>query len=535
MHDERGTIPHGTASPDTGHHGTASPATGRHVTTAPGVTSQDTADGTTPRATGSRAAAAHTPAASRTASARRTPAARGGRTLRAAAVPALGGLLLAVLPALPAQAAGAPETASGSPANAGFEADGETAAPSGWTSTARGNAAGTAFTEPGGHDGGRRLTHRADHAYRVETSQRLTGLDDGPYTVSAWVRSSGGQKSATIALRDCGAGSERTQLPPTADGAWIRITASAEVRGGSCTIALTSDARPGQWAHFDDITLTPGAAALSVRGGDVSTLAKNEAFGARYRHADGTEDDALSVLGSAGMNYARLKVWVDPVDGYNTKERVLAMAQRIRASGMQLFVDFHYSDAWADPGKQNKPAAWSGHSYQQLRQDVYDHTYDVLSALAAQGTPAGMVQIGNEINGGMLWPEGSIDNWDQLAGLLKSGAEAARAASPDTRIALHLAEGGDREGTHWWFDRAVAHDVPFDVVALSYYGYWHGPLSGLQANLDATASRYGKPVLVAETAYAHTLENGDDLANNVGTADQLVDGYPATPQGQAAN
>ncbi|MZE78689.1 arabinogalactan endo-1,4-beta-galactosidase, partial [Streptomyces sp. SID5475] len=278
----------------------------------------------------------------------------------------------------------------------------------------------------------------------------------------------------------------------------------------------------------------PAAAPLAVRGGDLSSLPKNEAFGASYRYEDGTAGDALAILRSAGMNYVRLKIWVDPADGYNDKDNVLAMARRAKAQGMKLLVDFHYSDAWADPGKQNKPAAWSSHGYEQLRRDVRDHTHDVLNALKAQGTTADMVQIGNEINGGMLWPEGSTDNWPQLAGLLKAGAEAAKSVSAGTRVVLHLAEGGDLEGTRWWFDRAVAHGVPFDVIGLSYYGYWHGTPADLRANLNASASRYGRPVLVAETAYAHTLRNDDALENIIARGDQLVPGYPATPEGQAA-
>lgn len=243
----------------------------------------------------------------------------------------------------------------------------------------------------------------------------------------------------------------------------------------------------------------------------------------------------MGILKNSGMNYVRLKVWVNPADGYNDKAHVLAMAKRAKALGMKVLVDFHYSDAWADPGKQIKPAAWAGHSYTQLKSDVYNHTYDVLNALKAQGTTADMVQIGNETNAGMLWPEGSTDNWSQLAGLLTSGADAAKAVSSGTKVALHLAKGGDNAGTRWWFDNAVARNVPFDVIALSYYGYWHGSLADLQTNLDDAAARYGKPVLVAETAYAHTLADADGLENNVATADQLVTGYPATPAGQAAN
>ncbi|MFJ8977337.1 arabinogalactan endo-beta-1,4-galactanase [Streptomyces sp. NPDC102282] len=445
------------------------------------------------------------------------------RAKAAGAVAALSGLVFAALPAQTAHAATAP-------VNTGFESGA-----TGWSTYSAGGQNAASFTEAGGHGGSTRLSHWSASAYKVETYQYLSGLTDGTYTLSAWVRSGGGQNAAYLALRNCGAAEQRTDLPPTANGAWVRLVTSVRVTGGACTISLNSDAHAGEWANFDDITFTAGSTGLSVRGGDLSTLPKNEAHGATYSNASGTTGDAMSILKSSGMNYVRLKVWVNPADGYNDKAHVLAMAKRAKALGMKTLIDFHYSDAWADPGKQNKPAAWAGHSYAQLRTDVYNHTYDVLNALKAQGTTADMVQVGNEINGGMLWPEGSTNNWSQLAGLITSGANAAKAVSSGTKVALHLAEGGDNAGTRWWFDNAVAQKVPFDVIALSYYGYWHGSLSELQTNLDDAASRYGKPVMVAETAYAHTLANADGLENNVATASQLVSGYPATPAGQAAN
>lgn len=143
-------------------------------------------------------------------------------------------------------------------------------------------------------------------------------------------------------------------------------------------------------------------------------LKKSEDLGGTYRTGAGTAGDALGILESAGANYGRLKVW-------------------------------------ADPGAQTKPAAWSSHSYNQLTTDVYDHNCDVLNALQAQGTTADMVQIGNEINTGTLWPEGSTDNWNQTAGLLKSGINAAKAVSPSTQTVLHLAHGGDNSLYRWWF------------------------------------------------------------------------------------
>lgn len=277
-----------------------------------------------------------------------------------------------------------------------------------------------------------------------------------------------------------------------------------------------------------------GAATVQIRGGDVSSLKKNEDRGAVYYDASGARADALTVLADHGMNWARLKVWVNPADGYNNKTRVLEMAKRIKALRMGLLVDFHYSDSWADPGKQVKPAAWSRHSLAQLEQAVYDHTYDVLNALKAQGTTADMVQVGNEINPGMLLPEGSSDNtnWANLARLLNSGARAVRAVSASTRVALHLAEGGDNALFRWWFDQAVAHRVDFDVIGLSFYPYWHGSTAALRANVNDLANRYGKDLYVAETAYAFTL-SGKDGGNVFYTDQEKAGGYPATPQGQA--
>jgi arabinogalactan endo-1,4-beta-galactosidase len=444
------------------------------------------------------------------------------RLLRAAVLPALGALLFT---ALPAQQAGAASTLT----NTGFESG-----TSGWSTYSATGQDAASYAEAGGHSGSRRLSHWSSSAYKVETYQYLTGLSSGSYRLSAWVRSSGGQNSAYLALRNCGSAEQRTDLPPTPDGKWIRLVTSVRVTGGQCTVSINSDAEAGNWINVDDLTFTPGSSGLPVKGVDVSMLKKSEDFGGTYRTSGGTAGDALGILGSAGANYGRLKVWVDPADGYNDKARVLEMARRIKARGMKVLVDFHYSDIWADPGAQTKPAAWSSHSYEQLKKDVYDHTYDVLNALEAQGTTADMVQIGNEINTGMLWPEGSTADWSRTAGLLKSGTDAAKAVSSSTQVALHLAHGGDNGLYRWWFDNATAQGVRFDVIALSFYGYWHGALSDLQTNLDDVSARYGKPVMVAETAYPFRLDDEDGHENIIDLPGELVAGYPATPAGQAA-
>ncbi len=433
-----------------------------------------------------------------------------------------------MITAAPASAA----TTTGDLRNPGFES-GAGQTPAGWSESGS-RAAG--FVEAGGHTGGYQLTHYADTAYRIVTSQPVTGLSRGTYTLSLRVRSGGNQPNAYVGLNSCGSAEQRAAIPRTG-AEWVRLAVTVKVTGGRCTIVLHSDATAGQWTNFDDVTFGPSGAApgtpLAITGADVSHVTKNEDHGAVYRDAAGQRRDPFRLLAGNGVNAIRLKVWVNPADGYNDREDVLAQARRAKAAGQQLLIDFHYSDAWADPGKQNKPAAWAALGFEELKQAVYDHTYRVLHDLRAQGTPAAMAQVGNEINGGMLWPDGRWDNWDGLAALLTAGSTAVTAASPGTKVVLHLAEGGDNGGHRWWFDQATARNVPFDVIAVSHYVYWHGSLGALQANLMDLTARYGKPVLVAETAYGFTTAENDHEANIFTAALAQAGGYPATPRGQS--
>lgn len=409
------------------------------------------------------------------------------------------------------------------------------ASPDGWNTT--GDAAAD-FTESGGRSG-YRLTHWSATPYTVATWQTLDGLADGEYTLRAWVHTDGGQNAAYIGLSNCGGHERRTALPVTKGYAtWVQITVSTTVVGGRCTIVLYSDANAGNYASFDDITFTPGGTDLRIRGGDLSGLKKNEDFGAVYYDAQGNPGDAMQILRDHGMNYVRLKVWVNPTDGYNNKARVFEMAARAKDLGLQTLIDFHYSDRWADPGHQTPPMAWASYDLTQLEQAVYDHTTDVVGALVAQGTPPDMVQVGNEINGGMLWETGKNwwpEGWDRLAVLLKAGYRAVKEASPKTLVMLHNAEGGNNGHFRWWYDSAVTRGVEWDVTGVSYYAYWHGGFTALQYNLNDMAVRYGKPVVVVETAYPFTLEDDDGWEQIINQPSELTAGYPATPAGQAAN
>lgn len=424
-----------------------------------------------------------------------------------------------------------PAQAAATVTNPGFESNGASQTPTGWGESGTATAS---KTEAGGHSGSFQLAHWASTAYSVDTSQTLTGLTPGSYTLSAWTRSGGGQATAQIRLVNCG-GATATASIPTSTTNWTQVSVTTNVTSTSCTISLFSNASANNWINVDDVTFTAntgGGQQLQIRGGDVSTLKKNEDFGGTYFTSGGTRSDPLTILKGAGMNYARLKVWVNPADGYNNKARVLTMATRIKAQGMKLLIDFHYSDSWADPGKQVKPAAWANLSLAQLNTAVYNHTFDVLNSLKAQGTTADMVQIGNEINPGMLLPTGSTSNWANLAQLLNSGIRASKDVNASTLIMLHLAEGGNNALFRSWFDQATSRGVQFDVIGVSYYCYWHGPLSGLQSNLNDISVRYSKPVVVVETAWGFTLAQKDSEPNIFNSSLQSQCGYPASAQGQ---
>jgi len=285
------------------------------------------------------------------------------------------------------------------------------------------------------------------------------------------------------------------------------------------------------------------AAAPPIRGADISFTLAEEAAGTRYT-LDGHAAPVERLLRSAGATWVRLRLWVDPPAGYSDLRQALRLAARARRAGLRVLLDLHYADFWADPGKQPTPAAWLGQDLATLARTVHHYTADVIAAFARQGSPVDMVQIGNEVTSGMLWPLGQIydggdvQHWPEFATLVKAGLSGARAGNPrDHRLQtmLHIDRGGDNAGSQWFFDHVLAEGVRFDVIVQSFYPFWHGPLSALTANLADLSTRYRKPLVVAETSYPWTMADGDDLANSVTDPATLPDGaaYPPTPAGQA--
>lgn len=287
---------------------------------------------------------------------------------------------------------------------------------------------------------------------------------------------------------------------------------------------------------------TPAAAGPSVRGADTSFTLQLERAGATWRWGS-WQASPTRILRSAGANWIRLRVWVNPPDGYSTADSALELARRAKNEGMNVLLDLHYSDFWADPGKQDIPEAWTGQNLGQLGETVYLYTRDIVERFSRSGAPVDMVQVGNEVTAGMLWPLGQIyrdgqENFDDFTVLLDAGLWGVwdASVSPTPRTMVHLDRGGDNGGTRYFFDRVLARGIDFGVIGQSYYPFWHGPLADLEYNLVDTAERYGKDIIVVETSYPWTLENGDWHGNLIAEASQLPDreNWPPTPQGQFA-
>ncbi len=275
-------------------------------------------------------------------------------------------------------------------------------------------------------------------------------------------------------------------------------------------------------------------------GGDLSALTHIEQLGGAFRDADGPADP-LVIMKQAGWNCARLRLFVNPTKrGFvvNDLPYTLALAKRCKAQGYMILLDLHYSDTWADPGHQTKPKQWENLTFEQLERRVERYTAQVLSAFNRNGVRPDVVQLGNEISNGMLWPEGKLftgeqAQWEQLARLLKAGVRGVeRVAKPGKPplIMIHLANGGSTQRTAAFFDQMQAHGVRYDMIGLSYYPWWHGTLAQLKDNLNHTAKRFGKPIVVVETAYTwQPHEFNPEKHKNL----EATMTWPQTPEGQA--
>ena len=285
-----------------------------------------------------------------------------------------------------------------------------------------------------------------------------------------------------------------------------------------------------------------------VKGMDLSTLLEMERCGAKY-FDQGKEMDILDIMKSYDVDTIRLRLWNDPKSetgepygaGNNDLAETLAIGKRVSDAGFGVLLNFHYSDFWADPGKQIKPKAWASYGVEELEKAVYDFTKESLTAVLDAGVNVTMIQVGNELSNGLLWPEGKMPNYDNIAKFVSAGIRACREIKADIPLMIHLDNGGKNELYRDWFDHYVERGEDFDYIGLSYYPFWHGSLQALEDNMNDIAVRYGKELIVAEVSMGYTMEDyksyeklEDSERKGYATRQELVDKieYPMTVQGQ---
>ncbi|MBQ9510595.1 MAG: glycosyl hydrolase 53 family protein [Clostridia bacterium] len=288
-----------------------------------------------------------------------------------------------------------------------------------------------------------------------------------------------------------------------------------------------------------------------IKGADVSSLLEVEENGGKF-YCGGKPGDALEILRDHGINLVRLRLWNDPYDengnpygaGTNGIERTIELFRRAKNCNMKLMLDFHYSDFWADPGKQFLPKAWRGHGANELENDVYEFTKSTLQRLKTEDLSPDYVAVGNEITNGLLWPEGKVPNYKNIARFVSAGVRAVREMLPSSMVVIHLDNGGNNALYREWFDNYISNGgEDFDMIGLSYYPFWHGTPEDLKNNLFDISSRYSKELIVVETSMGFTLEDyrsreeldrikSKGLVANEELAAKVD--YPMTKQGQAA-
>jgi len=263
---------------------------------------------------------------------------------------------------------------------------------------------------------------------------------------------------------------------------------------------------PYTWFIFLFLSMLPEKLSSQeyAIGADLSFLKSAEDRGFSFRENNEIKP-GLKIFSDHGYNWIRLRLFHSPTDLPNNLEYTIALAKSARNSGFKFLLDYHYSDTWADPGKQFIPRAWNGMSHKQLLKAIFDYSKETIIAFRKAGVMPDMVQIGNEVINGMLWPDGRIpENWNNFAELVQAGINGVNAGC-DTlnrpKIMIHIDQGGNKDRTKYFFDKFNSYGIEYDYIGQSYYPWWHGSLLDLRENMIFTAETYKKPIILVEVAY----------------------------------
>lgn len=395
----------------------------------------------------------------------------------------------------------------------------------------------------------------APNTQHVTLKQSIESLPAGTYELS--VKSMGGadKEAGSVELF---AGNDKAAAADTSGyNTWgtASLKFVLEQDASDLVIGANISGAPGAWGYIDRFELkqvstdttrpveadifvkkVEGLSPEFIKGVDNSSIISLENSGVKFYSEDGEEQDIFTTLKEAGVNYIRVRIWNNPFDsegkgyggGNNDLDTAIAIGKRATENGMKLLVDFHYSDFWADPAKQHTPKAWANLNFDDKKTELYEYTKDSLQEMIDEGIKIGMVQIGNETNGQFV---GETD-WTKMSQLFNAGSRAVREIDENILVALHFANPEASGRYDSYAQHLKQNEVDYDVFASSYYPFWHGTLSNLTSVLKQVADTYGKKVMVAETSYAYTKEDGDGHGNTAPGSGQTLN-YSITAQGQA--
>ena len=397
-------------------------------------------------------------------------------------------------------------------------------------------------------------TAAANQTFTVK--QVIPTLPAGSYELSVKSMGGTGNESGNVKLF---AGADTINaVATTGYNAWGTVSLKFNLQQETTNLAVgaTVSGAPNAWGYLDSFTLTQlgsnttqpvpadifvkkvdGLDADFIKGIDVSSILTLENSGVKFYNANGEVQDIFTTVHEAGVNYIRVRVWNNPFDaaghgyggGNNDLQAAIKMGKRATANGMRVLVDFHYSDFWADPGKQQAPKAWSNLGFEDKKTALYNYTKESLQAMLDNGVDVGMVQVGNETNGGVAGEK----DWAKMSALFNEGSKAIRAVDPNILVALHFTNPETSGRYASYAETLKKNNVDYDVFASSYYPFWHGTLSNLTSVLKNVATTYGKKVMVAETSYTYTAADGDGHGNTAPKSSGQTLNYPITVQGQA--
>ncbi|MDO7906255.1 glycosyl hydrolase 53 family protein [Paenibacillus sp. JX-17] len=398
----------------------------------------------------------------------------------------------------------------------------------------------------------------------IMVKQSVSNLPAGSYELSVHSMGGAGLEAGQVKLF---AGSEKSQAAVATTGYnnWATVKLSFTLTQDTSNLDLGANVTgaPNAWGYLDSFSLkqvsgdtdqpgdntnqpvnanifvkkVEGLNPNFIKGADISSILSLEQSGVQFYNEAGQVQDIFTTLHDAGVNYIRVRVWNDPYStsgngyggGNNDLAKAIEIGKRATANGMKLLVDFHYSDFWADPGKQHTPKAWAAMTLEQKEQAVYEYTKTSLQQMISEGIDIGMVQVGNETNQNFIGEK----DWANISKLFNAGSRAIREVDSSILVALHFTNP-ESAGRYAGYAQALKDNhVDYDVFASSYYPFWHGTLDNLTSVLKQVAVNYGKKVMVAETSYTYTAEEGDGHGNTAPQSSGQVLDYPISVQGQA--